>query len=214
MYVYTLIYMYTRIYIYIAGGAVDTVVADFADLDSVAACGAVLAAKYPVIDLLVNNAGMHYNSNVMRPSKSLATVDGYDLVFSSNYLGHFLLTRFLEAALHKAPAGRLVQLSSTYHWHSDGTDLDPRLNGSVPLASVGDASQSTLRRRNLAYVPLAHPPPCPFPRACVPYTTHLLPLPPGMAHPSSRRFCMRGRSSGHGRRTRRCGPCRPAQRGW
>lgn len=133
------------------GGAVDTVVADFADLDSVAACGMVLAAKYPVVDLLVNNAGIHYMSDVMRPSKSLATVDGYDLAFSSNYLGHFLLTRFVEPALHRAPAGRLVQLSSSYHWHSGGTDIDPRLNGGVPLASVGDASQSTLRRRNMAY---------------------------------------------------------------
>lgn len=132
-------------------GEVDTVVADLSSLDTVAAAGKAVAAKYPVVDLLVNNAGIHYGPEVTFPTRSLQTVDGFDLAFSANYLGHFLFTRYLEPSLHAAPAGRLVQLSSTYHWHSGGAELDPRQNGGVPLASVGDDAQSTLRRRNLAY---------------------------------------------------------------
>lgn len=68
------------------------------------------------VDVLINNAG------VMMPPK-METADGFELQFGTNHLGHFLLTGLLLPLLNKAPAPRVVSLSSIAH-RSGRIDFD------------------------------------------------------------------------------------------
>ena len=90
----------------------DAVVAvhklDLGSLASVRTAGAELAAAYPRIDLLINNAG------VMYPPKQ-TTADGFELQFSTNHLGHFALTGLLLSNLLNVDGSRVVVVSSIAH---------------------------------------------------------------------------------------------------
>ena len=79
---------------------------DLASLASVAAFAETMLAAGRGIDLLVNNAG------VMAPPERQLTVDGFELQFATNYLGHFALTARLLPLLRRAPGARVVNVSS------------------------------------------------------------------------------------------------------
>jgi NAD(P)-dependent dehydrogenase (short-subunit alcohol dehydrogenase family) len=81
---------------------------DLADLASVRRFAAEQVAGGRPIDLLINNAG------VMAPPRG-ETVDGFELQFGTNHLGHFALTGLLLPALLAAPAPRVVTVSSGAH---------------------------------------------------------------------------------------------------
>jgi NAD(P)-dependent dehydrogenase (short-subunit alcohol dehydrogenase family) len=66
-------------------------------------------ARGVALDVLINNAG------VMAPAARLETVDGFELQFGTNVLGHFALTCLLRPALERAPASRVVTLASIAH---------------------------------------------------------------------------------------------------
>jgi NAD(P)-dependent dehydrogenase (short-subunit alcohol dehydrogenase family) len=66
------------------------------------------------VDLLVNNAG------VMTPPRYRETVDGFELQYGTNHLGHVALTARLLPRLLEAPAPRVVAVGSVAH-HA-GTD--------------------------------------------------------------------------------------------
>ncbi|MGV9669735.1 oxidoreductase [Gordonia sp. NPDC003504] len=89
----------------VPGAHLDTVGLDLSDLSSVRDCADTLIADYPVIDVLVNNAGL------MRQRREL-TVDGFEMDFGTNFLGHFALTGHLLGALRSAPAARIVTVAS------------------------------------------------------------------------------------------------------
>jgi NAD(P)-dependent dehydrogenase (short-subunit alcohol dehydrogenase family) len=74
------------------------------DLASLASVREFAAAWEGEIDLLINNAG------VMVPPLS-RTVEGFELQFGTNHLGHFALTNLLLEHV----AGRVVTVSSTGH---------------------------------------------------------------------------------------------------
>ena len=88
--------------------AVDTAELDLASLAAVKTAAEGLAARYPRLDLLINNAG------VMFAPYSL-TKDGYELQFATNHLGHFALTGLLLPSLLAVPGSRVVTLSSNGH---------------------------------------------------------------------------------------------------
>ncbi len=96
----------------VPGSSVDVVVVDLADLTSVRAAAAAVAAGHPVIDLLIDNAG------VMACPLG-RTVDGFEIQFGTNHLGHFLLTTLLHDPLAAAGAehgsARVVVLTSGGH---------------------------------------------------------------------------------------------------
>jgi NAD(P)-dependent dehydrogenase (short-subunit alcohol dehydrogenase family) len=82
---------------------------DLTRLGSVRDAAAELKSRFPVIDLLINNAG------VMMTPFSL-TEDGFELQFGTNHLGHFALTGLLIDHLAQSPAGaRVVTVSSFMH---------------------------------------------------------------------------------------------------
>jgi len=81
---------------------------DLTSLESVRAAAAGLTARFPKLDLLINNAG------VMMPPYSL-TKDGFELQFGTNHLGHFALTGLLMNSLLAAPGSRVVTVSSNGH---------------------------------------------------------------------------------------------------
>ncbi|MDD2795291.1 oxidoreductase [Acidocella sp.] len=92
---------------------------DLASLASVHDFAARFKAAHGTLDLLINNAG------VMAPPARQTTADGFELQFGVNFLGHFALTALLLPALIKAPAPRVIQLSSIAHRQGriDLTDL-------------------------------------------------------------------------------------------
>jgi NAD(P)-dependent dehydrogenase (short-subunit alcohol dehydrogenase family) len=101
------------------GGDVEVRELDLASLASVRTFAAELAADRPVIDLLVNNAGVV----LLGPRR--VSADGFELQLATNMLGHFALTGLLLANLAAAPSARVVSLSSITHRnaHLDFDDL-------------------------------------------------------------------------------------------
>ncbi|MEC0167805.1 SDR family oxidoreductase [Paenibacillus graminis] len=78
---------------------------DLASFDSVRAFAEEFTASNPVLDVLINNAG------VVALKRQL-TADGYELDFGVNHLGHFLLTKLLLERLIAAAQGRIVVVAS------------------------------------------------------------------------------------------------------
>jgi NAD(P)-dependent dehydrogenase (short-subunit alcohol dehydrogenase family) len=87
---------------------VETLQLDLASLTSVRAAAAEVAADDGGIDLLINNGG------VMEPPYE-RTVDGFELTFATNHLGHFALTGLLLDQLVERPGSRVVTVSSEGH---------------------------------------------------------------------------------------------------
>ncbi len=82
---------------------------DLASLVSVNACADVLLSGGRAVDLLVNNAG------VMAIPTRKTTVDGFEMQFATNHLGHLLLTSRLLPLLRRNPGSRVVTVSSLMH---------------------------------------------------------------------------------------------------
>lgn len=85
--------------------AVEAMQLDLASLDSIRAFCDAVRQQHRRLDLLVNNAG------VMTPPPG-RTADGFELQLGVNHLGHFALTGLLLELLLRAPAARVVTLSS------------------------------------------------------------------------------------------------------
>ncbi|KAJ7041040.1 hypothetical protein C8F04DRAFT_1305865 [Mycena alexandri] len=88
---------------------------DLSSLLSVKAAAEDFLSKETKLHILYNNAG------IMVPPVELATLDGYDLTFGTNVLGHFYFTKLLLPALLAAAAvnsttGRVVNLTSVIHY--------------------------------------------------------------------------------------------------
>lgn len=89
-------------------GQIEIEVLDLANLESVRAFADRVRQRMPVVDILINNAG------VMMPPFGL-TREGHELQFGTNHLGHFLLTQQLMPSLAASPSGRVISVSSMAH---------------------------------------------------------------------------------------------------
>ncbi len=85
---------------------------DLSDLKSVRAFAESFLASHDRLDILINNAGVM----ALPPRK---TVDGFEMQFGTNHLGHFALTGLLLPALKKTPGTRVVTVSSGVHVSGD-----------------------------------------------------------------------------------------------
>jgi NAD(P)-dependent dehydrogenase (short-subunit alcohol dehydrogenase family) len=96
---------------------------DLASLASVAEAARTIASRHERLDLLVNNAGL-----MAIPERR--TRDGFEMQFGVNHLGHWALTAHLLPALLRAPAARVVTLTSTAHHFARAVDpANPHLAG-------------------------------------------------------------------------------------
>ena len=90
------------------GKPVDVVLADLSSQAEVRRAAAEIAARYPRIDVLVNNAG------AMNTRRAL-TVDGIELTWAVNHLAPFLLTTLLLDRLKASAPARIITTSSDAH---------------------------------------------------------------------------------------------------
>ncbi len=91
---------------------------DLASFASVRAFADTFNARFDRLDVLVNNAGASLR-------KRTVTEDGHETQFQVNHLSHFLLTALLRERLDTAPAGRVINVSSTGHTFArNGLDFD------------------------------------------------------------------------------------------
>ncbi|XP_054152542.1 retinol dehydrogenase 12-like [Oppia nitens] len=81
---------------------------DLSSLKSVREFAQQLTEKYQRIDVLINNAGLLMKDRT-------ETADGFEMMFGTNHLGHFLLTLLVLPLLRKSPKARVVNVSSTGH---------------------------------------------------------------------------------------------------
>lgn len=96
--------------------SVEVVPLDLADLASVRSAAERILAEHDRVDLLVNNAGL-----MAIPERH--TVDDFEMQFGVNHLGHFALTALVLPALVRAPAARVVTVTSVARF--DGRPVDP-----------------------------------------------------------------------------------------
>ena len=88
-----------------APSQVEAQVLDLANLASVRRFADKFLGGHAALDILVNNAGVAGGPRRI-------TLDGYEIHFQVNYLGHFALTWLLLPALHSQPGARVVTVSS------------------------------------------------------------------------------------------------------
>lgn len=98
----------------VPGAQVSGVVVDLADLASVRTGASQIVDVAPVIDVLMNNAGVMF-------TPFGRTRDGFETQFGTNHLGHFALTNLLRTQFVEGT--RIVNLSSEGHRLGD-VDLD------------------------------------------------------------------------------------------
>uniref|UniRef100_F1L5C4 Retinol dehydrogenase 13 n=1 Tax=Ascaris suum TaxID=6253 RepID=F1L5C4_ASCSU len=91
---------------------------DLTKFSTIRAAAKEITAEEKQIDILVNNAA------VMMYPKFKLTDDGHELVWQTNYLGHFLLTELLKPLLVAAASARIVNVSALAHYYADPIDLE------------------------------------------------------------------------------------------
>ena len=121
------------------GTQTDVVLADFSRLADVRAAAATILDRYPRIDVLINNAGVHMTHRTL-------TVDGHETAFAVNHLAPFLLTRLLlDRIIASAPA-RIIQVNSQGHRFGglDPDDLTWARRPYIGVRSYGAAKTAQL----------------------------------------------------------------------
>lgn len=127
---------------------VDFFTADLADLDSVRRAAGQVSAKYPKLDVLINNAGY-------TPDR-IEFVDGVEKSFYASHVGHFVLTTLLLDSLKKAGAdangpARVISLSSAAYLGGSASRFFRKIDDLSPtIAYCDDKLANLLFARELA----------------------------------------------------------------
>jgi NAD(P)-dependent dehydrogenase (short-subunit alcohol dehydrogenase family) len=114
--------------------SLEVVALDLGSLASVREAAERILAAHESIDILVNNAGV-----MGIPERR--TVDGFEMQFGVDHLGHYALTALLMPALLRADAARVVTVTSTAHHMGRAVDpANPHLEGRYgPWRAYGQA---------------------------------------------------------------------------
>ncbi len=89
---------------------VESIPLDLASFASVRQCVAEFQSKGYPLHVLINHAGGAVPGN-----EASFTVDGFELTFGVNHLGHFLLTNLLLEDLKRSAPARVITVSSELH---------------------------------------------------------------------------------------------------
>jgi len=93
----------------VSGNAeIEFELADLSSQQDIRALAKRLDDRLPHLDVLVNNVGAWFDRRAMSP-------DGIEMTFALNHLGYFILTGLLLETLTRAPAARIVNVSSMAH---------------------------------------------------------------------------------------------------
>lgn len=90
----------------VPNASVEVMALDLADLQNIQAFSNAFKAKFGQLHMLINNAGV---MGIPRQE----TVDGFEMQFGTNHLGHFALTGRLLDVLLATPHSRVVTVSSS-----------------------------------------------------------------------------------------------------
>ncbi len=114
--------------------ALELVSLDLASQASVRAAAEHIFRAHERVDLLVNNAGV-----MGIPERT--TIDGYEMQFGVDHLGHWTLTALLLPAMAHTQNARIVTVTSTAHHMGRPVDPgNPHLNGRYrPWRAYGQA---------------------------------------------------------------------------
>jgi NAD(P)-dependent dehydrogenase (short-subunit alcohol dehydrogenase family) len=112
----------------------EVVPLDLGALASVRDAADAILGAHETVDLLVNNAGL-----MAIPERR--TADGFEMQLGVDHLGHWALTALLLPALLRAPAARIVTVTSTAHHMGRAIDpANPHLHGRYgPWRAYGQA---------------------------------------------------------------------------
>jgi NAD(P)-dependent dehydrogenase (short-subunit alcohol dehydrogenase family) len=100
---------------------VETLLLDTSNLGSIRSAAATVRSRGRLDGVLLN-------AGVVHPPKERTTVDGHELVFATNALGHYALAGELLIALaHREHPGRMVWLGSMATSLGDYDPVDPEL---------------------------------------------------------------------------------------
>ena len=100
----------------VAKGKVDLIFADLSSIDEIRRLAKVILDRYKKIHVLINNAGVQYNTR-------RTSVDGFEITFAVNYLALFLLTRLLLGRIKASAPARIININSSGH-RFGGLDLN------------------------------------------------------------------------------------------
>jgi NAD(P)-dependent dehydrogenase (short-subunit alcohol dehydrogenase family) len=90
------------------GATVDAFIADLSSQAAVRKLASEVLARYPRLDVLVNNAGAMY-------ARRQATAHGIELTWAVNHLAPFLLTTLLLDRLKESAPARIITTASAAH---------------------------------------------------------------------------------------------------
>ncbi|MEU9191420.1 oxidoreductase [Streptomyces sp. NPDC048484] len=123
-----------RIRASVPDASLELVVLDLSAQASVREAATQILGAHQRLDLLVNNAG------VMGISET-RTVDGFEMQFGVDHLGHWTLTALLLPALLRTPGSRIVTVTSTAHHMGRAVDVaNPHMEGRYgPWRAYGQA---------------------------------------------------------------------------
>jgi NAD(P)-dependent dehydrogenase (short-subunit alcohol dehydrogenase family) len=118
----------------VAEASLEVVPLDLGSQASVKAAAEQILAAHPAVDLLVNNAGV-----MGIPEQK--TVDGFEMQFGVDHLGHWSLTALLLPALVRSDGARVVTVTSGAHHMGRAVDVsNPHLHGKYrPWVAYGQA---------------------------------------------------------------------------
>jgi NAD(P)-dependent dehydrogenase (short-subunit alcohol dehydrogenase family) len=104
-------------------GEIGFFCADLSSLEDTRRVAEELLARFPRIDVLINNAGGIFVRRQL-------TVDGLERTFALNHLSNFLLTNLLLDRISESAPARIVNVSSSSHYkgkiHFDDLQLERR----------------------------------------------------------------------------------------
>jgi len=101
-----------------------------------------LISKERKLDFLICNAGIGWSSG--QPN---ITSDGQEMIFQTNYLGHFLLTNLLMNLVKESDQGRIISVAGlSYLWPKSVIPYDDLVWKDTPWDPLAAYGQSNLAR--------------------------------------------------------------------
>lgn len=95
-------------FVHLYQAKIDIVLADLSNFQDVWRAADMIRQDYSRVDVLVNNAGIHYTHRVQNQN-------GIEMVFAVNHLASFLFTQLLMAKLLTSAPARIIQVNSQGH---------------------------------------------------------------------------------------------------